>query len=270
MSLKKITQGFTLIEMAVVLAILVVLLSMLVSPISAQRHTANLVKVRAELADIKEALYGYAITHGALPCPTFPGLGGRALDASVSNCERAGVAEFHGFVPTVTLGLNGQIDCYGLLLDPWGQPYRYSVSSSNFSSDDEVDFVRNGEIRAEASIANHALADIKPDIRICGDASQTCNASTNIASLVADNVAALVFSLGRHNQSLSEYENENAGEKNETVSAACSAPSFGLSNDRFFYSMPFNEQLGNEFDDELIWISSNSLYAKMLAAGQLP
>jgi len=263
-------QGFTLLEMAVVLGILTVLLSMLITPMSAQRQTASLLKVRAELADIEEALYGYAITHGALPCPTFAGLGGQALDASATNCERGGTEEFHGFVPATTLGLKGQVDCYGLLLDPWGQPYRYSVSSSNLSADAEVDFVRPGEIRAEAQLASNGLADVQANIRICGDGAQCCSNVTPVSTLVADNVAAVVFSLGRHNQNLSVTENENAGETNESVSGACSAATLGLAADRFFYHVPTNEQMGSEFDDEFVWISPSILFAKMLAAGQLP
>lgn len=263
-------QGFTLLEMAVVLGILTVLLSMLIMPMSAQRQTANLLKVRAELADIEEALYGYVITHGALPCPTFPGLGGQALDASASNCERSGTESFNGFVPATSLGLKGQLDCYGLLLDPWGQPYRYSVSSSNFSADAEADFVRPGEIRAEAQLAPNGLADIQANIRICGNASQACTGSTAAANLVADNIAAVVFSLGAHNQNLSATENENAGEASEAVSGACSSSTFGLAADRFFYQVPVNEQQGSEFDDEFIWVSPSILFSRMLMAGQLP
>jgi len=33
----------------------------------------------------------------------------------------------HGFVPVSSLGLVGRIDADNLLLDPWGQPYRYSA-----------------------------------------------------------------------------------------------------------------------------------------------
>ncbi len=266
MPIKK-SQGFTLLEMAVVLAIFAALLGIMITPMSAQRESANIRKARAELADIEQALYGYAITNGALPCPTFPGMGGQAL-SSAGNCDRGGASAFHGFVPYQSLGLKGQVDCYGLLLDPWGQPYRYSVSGKD-TANGLADFTTPGDIRAELAAAG-SLSLIQPDIRICGDASSACNASTAAASLVADNIGAVAFSLGRHNQSLSATENENAGEASEAVSGACSASSFGLAADRFFYRVPVTEQTGNEFDDEFIWISPSLLYARMLAAGQLP
>ena len=256
-----------MLEMVVVLAIFSTLLGMTITPMSAQQEMSRLRKARAELLEIEQALYGYAMTHGALPCPAFANMGGQAL-ASNGECSRSGADAYHGFVPYQSLGLKAQVDCNGLMLDPWGQPYRYSVSSHD-TSNGSADFVTPGDIRIEQNLAA-GLSHVEADLRICGDASIACNESTPAASLAADKIVALAFSLARHNRNLSEIENENAGEASEEVSGDCSTGELGLAADRFFFKVPLAEQQGSEFDDEFIWISSSLLYARMMAAGQLP
>src|SRR5689334_14380107 len=68
-SLKQKT-GFTLVEMAVVLAIVGLMLGGLLVPISAQMDQKNYSKTQQDMSEIREALIGYGLSHGYLPCPT--------------------------------------------------------------------------------------------------------------------------------------------------------------------------------------------------------
>lgn len=81
---KRFQHGFTLIEMAIVLLILAALLSYTFMPLRAQLETANIKEARGKLAEIEQAIYGFAIANGRMPCPTEPGEG--AVPAAGSTC----------------------------------------------------------------------------------------------------------------------------------------------------------------------------------------
>src|ERR1700740_2544337 len=62
-------QGFTLAELAVVLGIVGLLLGGLMVPLAAQTDIRYRSDTEKALADIREALIGFAIVNGRLPCP---------------------------------------------------------------------------------------------------------------------------------------------------------------------------------------------------------
>lgn len=62
--------GFTLIEMAVVLVILGLVIGTLFAPLAAQRDIRDITGTQNSLNLIKEAINGFAILNGRLPCPT--------------------------------------------------------------------------------------------------------------------------------------------------------------------------------------------------------
>src|SRR5674476_71590 len=64
-----VENGFTLIEMAMVLMIVGLLLGGMLVPLSAQMDQRNVSDTQKALSDIKEALIGYAIANGRFPCP---------------------------------------------------------------------------------------------------------------------------------------------------------------------------------------------------------
>ena len=118
-------QGFTLVEIAVGLVIISLVISGFITPISSLRENAKQKEAQQLLTDAHDALIGFAISNsGRLPCPATNGSNG--LEAlSGANCQQT-----HGFLPGVTLGLNGRYGENNLLSDPWGNPYRYSFSNS--------------------------------------------------------------------------------------------------------------------------------------------
>ena len=63
-------KGFTLLEMAVVLIIIGFVIGALLTPLGAQRDLKDYSESKARLEQIRDALYGYAIINGKLPCPT--------------------------------------------------------------------------------------------------------------------------------------------------------------------------------------------------------
>lgn len=111
--------GFTLVEMAIVLIIVGLLVSALLAPLGAQRDLKDYSEVKTNLEQIKEALYGYALSHIALdgrphfPCPDTDGNGSENRTGAV--CTSA-----EGTLPTQELGLVGT--------DSWNNNFDYRVS----------------------------------------------------------------------------------------------------------------------------------------------
>ena len=117
--------GFTLVEMAIVLVIVGLLISGLLIPLGVQKDLRDYGETRAELADLREALIGFAMSHSAadgkpyLPCPDTTG------DGSENRVAAACVSPA-GNIPWETLGL-GQSDS-------WNNAYLYRVTGTYSNS----------------------------------------------------------------------------------------------------------------------------------------
>lgn len=90
--------GFSLVELAIALAVLGVMLTGLLGPLQQLRTHQRQQDTRAALAAIRQGLLGYAMSHGRLPCPADPALAdshaqaGLALPDTGMPCQRqAGV-----------------------------------------------------------------------------------------------------------------------------------------------------------------------------------
>jgi prepilin-type N-terminal cleavage/methylation domain-containing protein len=166
-ALPKRLAGFNLIEMAIVLVILGVLLGGLITPFSSQLEASQRRGADNLVNDIHDALLGYAATNGRLPCPATAATSG----LSAPNTATTACTSNHGFVPARTLGLNGSVDGNSLLLDPWLNPIRYSVTGAG-----------------TGAYTNDITLTLTPDFRICQQSACT--------GTLADNVVAVVFSLG--------------------------------------------------------------------------
>lgn len=236
------TSGFTLVEMAIVMVIVGLMLGGLMLSLSQTTENTRRGDVHAQLAEVNEALYGYAQANGRLPCPATPASNGAELPAGGGVCSRQ-----HGFVPSATLGLKGTVNADGLLLDPWNNPLRYSVTTANASA-----FTTTNRMQTTT------MAALTPDLRICREAA--------CANLISSTIPVVILSLGKNWAVFaSTDEVANAGET--TVGGGPSGAVYRIANNRDFVSASYNEA---NFDDLITWISPNILYTRMIAAGKLP
>lgn len=128
-------DGFSLVEMAIVLAIVALLLAGLLPTISGQIEQQRRNDTRKQLAEIQQALMGFAIMNGRLPCPTTitdPSNAGYGLEAAT--CP-IGTPTTDGYLPWKTLGVS-EIDAWGSKRTStgslWTGYWRYRVDR-NFS-----------------------------------------------------------------------------------------------------------------------------------------
>jgi prepilin-type N-terminal cleavage/methylation domain-containing protein len=125
-------QGFTLIEMTMVLLIIGLLIGSFIIPLGAQMDINNLKLTDQRLAQIKEALLGYAARNRRLPCPdtdtVFPkvrdGKENRKPDNSCDEESNIPGQKFkEGDLPWADLGVDGK--------DAWGNYFRYRADSKH-------------------------------------------------------------------------------------------------------------------------------------------
>ncbi len=172
-------HGFTLIEVAIVLVIMGFILGGLFAPLSTQYENSRRSESNETLKQIVDALYGYALVNGRLPCPDSNGNGQENL--SGNNCAALG-----GSLPWTTLA-NGQNDA-------WGQNFGYRIAA-DFA--DTVDGTGCGTITPGVSF------------ELCSTGNITILDQSG-GNLVAQNIPAVIFSTGKNwasSTSADEIEN---------------------------------------------------------------
>ena len=174
--------GFTLVEMAVVLAIAGLLLGAFFVPLRIQLEQRDYNQALREIGEIKEALIGYAVVNNSLPCPDTDG------DGISDTCLTTNSSTTQGNIPWVTLGIRN--------VDPWDQHYRYIVNNA-FTTTFTLTTTPTGS----------------GVIRVCEEAS--------CANLLGNNLPAVVYSYGKNGTTqppTSDDELENADSDTTFVS----------------------------------------------------
>ena len=121
------SNGFTLVEMAITLFVITIISALLLIPLAGREDIRARHEAKATLAEIREALIGFAIIHRRLPCPTLqndPSAANYGLEDA--SCNQS----IEGRLPWRTLGLP-PTDPWGTprisATDPWDGHWRYRV-----------------------------------------------------------------------------------------------------------------------------------------------
>ncbi len=234
---QKIAHGFTLIEMAVVLVILGLLLTMFLTPFTTQRDAQNRAKTQILLSEAKEALIGYAVTNGYLPCPDSDAVpdGIENLNNDGTNCQDA-----EGVLPWNDLGIER--------IDAWNHYFRYRVNST-FSR-------RSG-------LFTIADAEGASDIQISGE---------NDVAIVSTNSrpAAVVLSHGTNGFGAKNLNATSPANQEPAPTGADELINATEDDKKFVSHTPTPQGSANEFDDLVTWISPKVLINRMIVAERLP
>ena len=282
-------SGFTLVEIAIVLLIVTILLGYTVAMFPRQQELKQYRAVNEEMDRIIDAIIGFAQVNGRLPCPTIPNLVGVEDGGGTGDCNHYG-----GFVPTGTLGISGRLNEDSLLLDPWGNPYRYYVTDADWDVINGSDFVNNGQMR-EVGIEDtdgDGFTDLDGRYIICDDTGVDISDNCNGAVEVFGNYDAgpparyggapfVLLSMGKNwNAAPAGDELENSGAQTTATLGIAAGPSgntyrlkdvsaiVAANEETTFVRRPTG--FADDFDDVVRWISPNVLFSRMIQAGQLP
>lgn len=225
-------SGFSLVEMAIVLAIVSLLLAGLLPTISSQMEQQRRAETRRQLEEIRAALIGYAASQPTpkLPCPAKPTLATGTPGAGVSDCTILPTRT--GVLPWVTLGTSET--------DAWGRRFTYTVAS-----------VPPNDFAASFTLSSTG------NLNVLSVSTGSCVTNTGC---VGSNIPAVVVSHG---------VNGSGAYTPQGVQLTPSTDPNEAENSNGDINFVSNDQ-STTFDDLVVWISPNTLFNRMVAAGKLP
>jgi prepilin-type N-terminal cleavage/methylation domain-containing protein len=242
-------SGFSLVELAVVMFIIALLIGGMVMPLSAQQDLRATAETDKAVRAARDALIGFAMVHGRLPCPASAASAGVEL-ILVASPQGGGTCTnpYDGLLPAVTLGLRSEAND-GYAYDGWGQnaANRLRYATTAVASPTGPDFTT---VDGPKNFKNqYGLGTgFAGDLVICSSATGiTTSSCSGTPTTLASNAIAIVFSLGKNGSTTASPEE----------AANLNAPA-----DRVFVSAPRS----TTFDDTLEWISAPML-APALTAG---
>jgi prepilin-type N-terminal cleavage/methylation domain-containing protein len=226
--------GFTLVEIAIVLLIVGLMIGGLIAPLSSQIEQRHVSDTKRAMDEAREALFGFALRNGYLPCPAISSTNGLE-DRSNNICNKR-----YGFLPWATLGVSR--------LDGWNRLMGYSVTPAFADS--------------------AALFNLRSD-RDITIATRGRNGQLTAATGIND-IPAVIISFGRNGYGATSDQNTvvadagtgNLDEKTNLQSSGTALIARDPSDDV--------RSPGGAFDDMVLWISPNILYNRMVAAQRLP
>jgi prepilin-type N-terminal cleavage/methylation domain-containing protein len=253
------TAGFTLIELAVVLFVLGLLIAGLIRPVQVQLEARDRRSTIDTMREVAEAMYGYAVIHGRLPCPTSAdSLNGTSEPAYDGTLAGASCPD-SGFVPWAELGVRP--------VDAWSNRFSYRVTSPAFTWPAQ-DLACNGNENATLELDICAEGDIEIHGR-SGKSLMNHGANESIVAVIvshgrngygaiAGDGTERADAPGSHADEIENYDGDEV-----FMDRGYSSDQSGCDDDSS--SAPLCE-----FDDILMPISRSILISRLVAAGRLP
>lgn len=247
-------SGFTLVELAVVLLILGLLLGGLLVPLGTQLDQQSIKETQRKLDEIKEALIGFALVNGRLPCPADgatpsggAGSGEESYNSTTGQCDIT-----DGVAPWATLALPET--------DAWGRRFTYRVHPQWA---DQINPAAPATdcpgVATNASYASYA------SFALCSEGDITVKDGSGPAGkIVAKDVPAVIVSHGKNGYRAylptgGRLPISADGDEQENTN-----------NNATFVSRPPGKYPDDPYDDQLVWISPAILKHRMVQAGKLP
>ena len=264
-------RGFSLVELAVVMAIVAFLLGSLMYTLSAQTEQRSFEETRRRLDQARELVLAFALVNGRLPCPARSAataapvtVAGDEVVTTATGCIGDAITNYYGgtaggitygLLPARTIGYQ-QVDATGFAVDAWGNRIRYMVANliTNCSGTSTTPHFVNS-----ANLKTNGISCQPNDLLVCksatGIGATDCGGANN-QIMTTGLVVALIFSTGKNGATGGTGLDEAAN----------------LNGDRIFvWHTPTPSTATNgEFDDQFTWITVGELYGRLIAAGVLP
>lgn len=167
MNRQNLQSGFTLVEMAIALVIIALLIGGMLAPLSTQKEQERRTQNDKLLHDAREALVGFAVVNGRLPCPDTDAPNS-TTSGQENACAQNSAQSYTGRLPWVTLGIDAETD-------PWGGNHflRYTVNGAF-----------TGPFTLSSTGTGAGILEIHSGAASCGTGN----------NLVASNIPAVIWS----------------------------------------------------------------------------
>jgi prepilin-type N-terminal cleavage/methylation domain-containing protein len=231
-------NGFTLVELAVVVAVIALLLGSLLVPLTSQVEQRNISHTQKQLDEVREALLGYVIVNGRLPRPARSESDGAERSDPCTDAR-----DCTGYIPWVALGVPKA--------DVWGKMLGYSVTPQ---------------------YANSTLTFDTPGSLKTVQTRQSDGSTANLAT----NLVAVVISYGPKNWGKGEDGSDIADNSSTNIDEDTNHGKFHcavVSECTDFISrspVAAPSAPGGEFDDLLVWVPQAMVFSRLVVAGKLP
>lgn len=248
--------GFTLVEMAIVLVIVGLLLGGMLMPLSAQVEQRRISETQKALDEINQALIGFAVTNGRLPCPATATIASGAAGAGIENLPTAAgcTGGQSGVLPWSTLGVSET--------DAWNWRYTYRVSGQFSRTVDSARALTVANFPGCTSTTLPTTTPTQAAFALCSTGDNTvCPSNTTCPGItIASNIPTIVISHGKNGAGAYNTQGTPVPVSTDADEAANSD-----GNTDFVSHTPTSS-----FDDIVTWLSPNTLFNRMVAAGKLP
>jgi len=223
----KKNKGFSLIEMAIALIILGFILGGLIIPLRSQRDQQQIYRTVSSLEEVKDALLGFAVIHGRLPCSDQNGDGKEDRKEKITPYGSIMICEYNneGYLPWKDLGVGRY--------DAWSNPFRYRVDkkySSGIPSELKADEDKKLKVINLQSTFDWTTLETEPE-----------------TEPETSRVIAIIFSYGQNGKA-------DSGNK------------FTAANDATYVRDVYVKKGTNAFDDILTWLSKYTLINRLIEA----
>jgi prepilin-type N-terminal cleavage/methylation domain-containing protein len=257
MATRRAQAAFTIVELAVVMAIIGLLLTGAMMTLSAQAEQRAFDETRRRLNAAVDAVISYAVVNGRLPCPAVAAASGDESPVGGGVCTNA----YSGFLPARTIGFQPTDESfYGL--DSWNNRIRYVVAGVTLAPTCSTGapvvphFTLAANLKANGMSCKPNVADLDVVCSVAAPgASPTCN---NTQRVVAQQTAAfIVYSIGKNGPNANAYGADEAA---------------NLDNNALFVNRTWSgaESALGTYDDLMVVVPAGALYSRLVAAGVLP
>jgi len=282
-------RGFTLTELAVVMAIVALLMGGLMYTLSAQMEQRNFEETRRRLDQARELILTFAIQKGRLPCPARYTSSASHSSGQESFCPTAATGHtttcagtetttvptvpehgtcsnhFDGFLPAASIGYQ-QTDSSGFAIDAWGNRIRYgvarSIASTTCAGTTTPTNLYETMFTSKTLLQRYGITCQPANLIVCKSGSgitdavpSSCGGVAN-QIMVQDLLVAVVLSTGKNGATGGGTGTDEAPNLN--------------TGPAFVWHTPTALGVTNEFDDQMTWIAVGELYGRLIAAGMLP
>jgi prepilin-type N-terminal cleavage/methylation domain-containing protein len=293
-------RGFTLVELALVVGIVALLLGGLMVPLSRSLEQKAVATTQARLEAAQQALLGYALLNGRLPCPDTGSAGvagattptitpttpattnvcagwsdttGATLNPPALPGPPVRVGASWGHLPWAELGIDG-VDGWGNRLDyavytPLvdGSVFMSSVTDSNLVV--KCTHMTFDEVTGGLGIPGCLTSATPPSFPALPVVTPSLNASFVVYSHGRNGLGAI-----RPDGSANPLPATTDEKQNLPTTFPPHTPALEASADDrrtfVFRAQTDTKSSAGEFDDLMVWMPSTLLAAKLLAAGKWP